>query len=64
MEYKYCHNMNFIDTPGLISAPKISSAAGSVKKCGSCTAQMMHTEKRAFMASAQESERLVVNKMR
>jgi len=64
MEYKYCPNMILIDTPGLISAPRMSSAAGAVKNGGGGTARMMNTEQRALIASAREAERLVVNKMR
>lgn len=52
MEYKYCPNMILIDTPGLISAPR-------VRKDGSANAQQ-----RALVQAAREAERLVVSKMR
>jgi len=51
MEYKYCPNMILIDTPGLISAPKLRG-------------QNTNMEQRALLASAREAERLVVQKMR
>lgn len=57
MEYKYCPNMILIDTPGLISAPKIprgrNGATGAVSM-----------QQRALLKSAREAERLVVNKMK
>lgn len=52
MEYKYCPNMILIDTPGLISAPRI-------RKEGSANVQQ-----RALLAAAREAERLVVSKMK
>mmetsp|Transcript_16516 Transcript_16516/g.34705 ORF Transcript_16516/g.34705 Transcript_16516/m.34705 type:complete len:953 (-) Transcript_16516:256-3114(-) len=52
MEYKYCPNMILIDTPGLISAPRI-------RKDGSANVQQ-----RALLHAAREAERLVVSKMR
>lgn len=55
MEYKQCPNMILIDTPGLISAPRVPRGrAGS----GAALAQQ-----RALQAAAQEAERLVVQKM-
>jgi GTPase SAR1 family protein len=51
MEYKYCPNMILIDTPGLISAPKVRGQATNMQQ-------------RALLASAREAERLVVQKMR
>lgn len=53
MEYKYCPNMILIDTPGLISAPR-------VRKEGSGA----NPQQRALLAAAREAERLVVSKMR
>lgn len=52
MEYKYCPNMILIDTPGLISAPRM-------RKDGSANVQQ-----RALLHAAREAERLVVSKMR
>jgi len=52
MEYKYCPNMILIDTPGLISAPRI-------RKDGSANVQQ-----RALLQAAREAERLVVSKMK
>jgi hypothetical protein len=56
MEYKHCPNMILIDTPGLISAPRIPKGRSSA---GAAIAQQ-----RALQASAKEAERLVVDKMR
>mmetsp|Transcript_6346 Transcript_6346/g.14320 ORF Transcript_6346/g.14320 Transcript_6346/m.14320 type:complete len:993 (-) Transcript_6346:407-3385(-) len=53
MEYKYCPNMILIDTPGLISAPR-------VRKEGTGA----NPQQRALLAAAREAERLVVSKMR
>lgn len=54
MEYKYCPNMILIDTPGLISAPKVPRG----RNTGAAFKQQ-----RALQASAREAERLVVEKM-
>jgi len=56
MEYKYCPNMILIDTPGLISAPKVPRGRTGA---GSALAQQ-----RALQASAKEAEALVVEKMK
>lgn len=56
MEYKHCPNMILIDTPGLISAPRIAKGRNSA---GAAVAQQ-----RALQASAKEAERMVVEKMR
>ena len=55
MEYKYCPNMILIDTPGLISAPRVRKEGAA----GPAAAQQ-----RALLAAAREAERLVVSKMR
>lgn len=56
MEYKHCPNMILIDTPGLISAPKVPRGrAGQTQALA---------QQRALQASAREAERLVVEKMR
>lgn len=56
MEYKYCPNMILIDTPGLISAPRL-------RRDGS-TSGAANPQQRALLAAAREAERLVVSKMR
>ncbi|KAL3809146.1 hypothetical protein ACHAXA_008385 [Cyclostephanos tholiformis] len=56
MEYKYCPNMILIDTPGLISAPRLH-------RDGS-TGGAANPQQRALLAAAREAERLVVSKMR
>jgi GTPase SAR1 family protein len=56
MEYKHCPNMILIDTPGLISAPRIPR--GKIAS-GEALAQQ-----RALHASSKEAERLVIEKMR
>ena len=56
MEYKYCPNMILIDTPGLISAPRL-------RRDGS-TSGAANAQQRALLAAAREAERLVVSKMR
>ena len=53
MEYKYCPNMILIDTPGLISAPRVRKEGVGV-----------NAQQRALLAAAREAERLVVSKMR
>lgn len=55
MEYKHCPNMILIDTPGLISAPKIPK--------GRTGSGMALAQQRALQASAKEAEKLVVEKM-
>eukprot|EP00574_Skeletonema_japonicum_P008543 CAMPEP_0201725034 /NCGR_PEP_ID=MMETSP0593-20130828/8561_1 /ASSEMBLY_ACC=CAM_ASM_000672 /TAXON_ID=267983 /ORGANISM="Skeletonema japonicum, Strain CCMP2506" /LENGTH=933 /DNA_ID=CAMNT_0048216349 /DNA_START=199 /DNA_END=3000 /DNA_ORIENTATION=+ len=52
MEYKYCPNMILIDTPGLISAPRVRKNGGA------------NMQQRALQAAAREAERLVVSKMK
>ena len=54
MEYKHCPNMILIDTPGLISAPRVPKG-----QAGEQVAQQ-----RALQASAREAEKLVVEKMK
>jgi GTPase SAR1 family protein len=56
MEYKHCPNMILIDTPGLISAPKVPKGRTGA---GAALAQQ-----RALQAAAREAEKLVVEKMR
>lgn len=56
MEYKHCPNMILIDTPGLISAPRIPKGMS-----GSSAAL---AQQRALQAAAREAEKLVVEKMR
>ena len=56
MEYKHCPNMILIDTPGLISAPRVPRGKSGT---GAALAQQ-----RALQASAREAEKLVVEKMR
>jgi phosphosulfolactate phosphohydrolase-like enzyme len=56
MEYKHCPNMILIDTPGLISAPRVPKGLTS----GSAAL----AQQRALQASAREAEKLVVDKMR
>jgi GTPase SAR1 family protein len=56
MEYKHCPNMILIDTPGLISAPRVPKGKSGA---GGALAQQ-----RALQASAREAEKLVVEKMR
>jgi len=53
MEYKYCPNMILIDTPGLISAPRVRKEGGPA-----------NAQQRALLHAAREAERLVVSKMR
>ena len=53
MEYKYCPNMILIDTPGLISAPRVRKEGGPA-----------NAQQRALLHAAKEAERLVVSKMR
>jgi len=55
MEYKHCPNLILIDTPGLIAAPKI---VGRGARAGREVAQQ-----RALHKSAQDAERLVVEKI-
>lgn len=55
MEYKHCPNMILIDTPGLISAPRIPKG-----RHGNDPAL---AQQRALQAAAREAERLVVEKM-
>jgi GTPase SAR1 family protein len=57
MEYKHCPNMILIDTPGLISAPRVPKG-----RAGSANAAL--AQQRALQASAREAERLVVEKMK
>ena len=54
MEYKYCPNMILIDTPGLISAPRLRKESTVAS----------NAQQRALLAAAREAERLVVSKMR
>lgn len=56
MEYKHCPNMILIDTPGLISAPRVPK--------GSTGSSAALAQQRALHASAREAEKLVVDKMR
>lgn len=56
MEYKHCPNMILIDTPGLISAPRVPK--------GRTSQTTALAQQRALQASAKEAERLVVEKMR
>jgi len=56
MEYKHCPNMILIDTPGLISAPKVPK--------GRSGAGAALSQQRALQAAAREAEKLVVEKMR
>ena len=56
MEYKHCPNMILIDTPGLISAPKIPK--------GRSASEVALNQQRALQASAREAERLVIEKMK
>ena len=56
MEYKHCPNMILIDTPGLISAPRVPKG-----RAGSSAAL---SQQRALQAAAREAEKLVVEKMR
>jgi len=58
MEYKFCPNMILIDTPGLISAPKIPRGRNGA------TSGAVNMQQRALLKSAREAERLVVNKMK
>jgi GTPase SAR1 family protein len=53
MEYRHCPNLILIDTPGLISAPKVAKG-----RTGAGVAQQ-----RALQASAKEAEKLVVEKL-
>ena len=58
MEYRYCPNMILIDTPGLISAPRVPRGRKSGVNSRAAAQQ------RALQASAKEAERLVVAKMK
>jgi len=55
MEYKNCPNMILIDTPGLISAPRVSKGMPN---------SAVIEQQRALQASAREAEKLVVEKMK
>lgn len=55
MEYKNCPNMILIDTPGLISAPRVPRGQPGSSKAV--------VQQRALQASAKEAEKLVIEKM-
>jgi GTPase SAR1 family protein len=57
MEYKRCPNMILIDTPGLISAPRVPK-----NKLQTASSSAV-SQQRAIQAAAREAERLVIEKM-